>query len=232
MKNKEIVIFGTGEIAELALFYFTHDSEYRVVAFTADDDLIEAESFHSLPLIPLSQICQKYPPKIYEAHVALSYRELNRIRDVKYHEMKSLGYKLVSYISSKSISWSDLSMGDNCFILENQTIQPTVKIGSNVMIWSGNHLGHGCEIGDHTYISSHVCISGHAQIGTHCFFGVNAAIKDFAKIGNSVFVAMGANVTQDAPDGSVVLAPKSEVYKADTKMAKALKRKYFKIKTV
>ena len=34
MQKQPIVIFGTGGIAELADFYFTHDSNYEVVAFT------------------------------------------------------------------------------------------------------------------------------------------------------------------------------------------------------
>ena len=36
MKNK-IIIFGTGEIGDLAHFYFSNDSEYNVVAFSCDD---------------------------------------------------------------------------------------------------------------------------------------------------------------------------------------------------
>ena len=39
-----------------------------------------------------------------------------------------------SYISTKSATWPDLTVGSNCFILENQTIQPTVVIGNNVVL--------------------------------------------------------------------------------------------------
>jgi hypothetical protein len=163
--SNEIIIFGTGEYADLAHYYFNHDSEYEVVAFTADDEYVNSEMFNGLPLIPISRILEEYPPEKYEAHVALSYRKLNKIREEKYNLMKSMGYTLVSYVCSKSSTWGDLNIGDNCFILENQTIQPTVRIGNNVMIWSGNHLGHSCTIGDHTYVSSHVCISGHVKVG-------------------------------------------------------------------
>ena len=34
--KKPLVIFGGGEIAQLAYFYFSTDSEYEVVAFTVD----------------------------------------------------------------------------------------------------------------------------------------------------------------------------------------------------
>ena len=224
---KKVVIFGTGEIGELAHYFFKHDSEYQVVAFTADDDYVNSHTFNGLPLVPFSELPSKYPPDEFDAHVALSYNKLNQVRAEKYYAIKNQGYQLASYVCSKSVYWPDLTIGDNCFILENQTIQPTVKIGSNVMIWSGNHIGHGTIIKDHTYISSHVCLSGHTEIGTHCFFGVNSTTKDFVKIGNSVFVAMGAMVTKDIEDGSVVLGARGTVFTQDSSVAVKLKKKYF-----
>jgi sugar O-acyltransferase (sialic acid O-acetyltransferase NeuD family) len=229
MKNKKLVIFGTGEIAELAHYYFTHDSSYEVVAFSCDDAFAKETHFMGLPLIPVSKLKEQFPPAKYEAHVALSYNRLNETRMNKYFYMKELGYTLANYVCSKSVFWPDLSLGDNCFILENQTIQPTVKIGNNVMIWSGNHLGHGCEIGDHTYLSSHICISGHTKIGQRCFIGVNSTFKDFLKIGNQVFITMGANVTKDLGDGEVIIAAQSSILKADDPLTKKLKKKYFNL---
>ncbi|SNZ03772.1 sugar O-acyltransferase, sialic acid O-acetyltransferase NeuD family [Persephonella hydrogeniphila] len=231
MQNTDkIVIFGTGEIAELAYYYFTDDSPYEVVAFVADDEFIDSDNFLGLPLIKFSQIEKYYPPTEYGAHVALSYRKLNRIREQKYYEMKDKGYRLVSYVSSNLVNLKrGVSIGDNCFILENQTIQHNVKIGNNVVLWSGNHIGHGSSIGDHTYISSHVVVSGHCTIGKRCFIGVNATLKDFIKVGDDVFITMGALVTRDIPDGSVVLTESSKILKSDDKLAIRLKKMYFSL---
>ena len=228
MMNK-LIIFGTGEIGELAHYYFKHDSEYDVVAFTADDAFVDSDTFNDLPLVAFSELTAQYPPDEYDAHVALSYNRLNQTRAEKYHAMKELGYSLASFVSTKSVTWPDLTIGDNCLILENQTIQPTVKIGSDVMIWSGNHLGHGSTIGDHTYISSHVCISGHTHIGTHCFFGVNSTTRDFVTIGNSVFVAMGALITRDIDDGAVVVGAQGTTFPSDSEVAIKLMKKYFNL---
>ncbi len=139
---EKIVIFGNGEIAELANFYFSNDAkcQYKIVAFIVDDEYLRESSFNGLPVIPFSKLTKLYPPSEYKAHVSLSYNKLNQIREEKFNLMKSLGYKLVSYVCSKSFYWPDLNIGENCFILENQTIQPTVKISDNVMIWSTNHL--------------------------------------------------------------------------------------------
>ena len=140
-----------------------------------------------------------------------------------------MGYNLVNYISSKSIFWNDLKIGDNCFVLENQTIQPKVKIGNNVMIWSGNHLGHGCNIDDHTYLSSHICISGHTKIGKRCFIGVNSHFKDFINIGDDVVIGMGSNVNKDIDSGSLVIGSKSEILSKDNLITKKILKSYFNL---
>lgn len=226
-KDKKLVIFGSAEIAVLARFYFEHDSDYDVAAFTVDDAYIDGETLEGIPLVPFSQVGDVFSPEDHEMHVALSYRGLNKLRREKYVQAKSAGYRLASYVCSKSATWSDLKIGDNCFILENQTIQPTAEIGNDVMIWSGNHIGHGTRVGDHTYIASHVVISGHVEIGEACFLGVNATVRDFAKIGTECFIAMDASVTRDVPDRAVVVGQSGTVIPADDRRARALKRKYF-----
>lgn len=228
MKTK-IVIFGTGEIGQLAKFYFEHDSNFEVVAFTADDAFIKESTFEGLPVVPVSEVLKRYPASEFKAHVALSYSKINQIRKDKYLLMKELGYELVSYVCSKSVFWPDLKIGDNCFILENQTIQPTVVIGNNVMIWSGNHLGHGCQIKDHTYLSSHICISGHTVIGEQCFVGVNSTFKDFITIGDRVFVTMGADVVKDVPNEAVVLPSPSKVIPIEDEFAQKIRKRYFNL---
>ena len=226
---KPLVIFGNAEIASLAKYYFTVDSEYEVVAFTIDDDYITDSSFLGLPIIAFSEINEKFPPNEFYMHVALSYTRLNRLREEKYNQAKAAGYSLVNYISSKSSTWPDLLVGDNCFILEDQTIQPTVQIGNNVMLWSGNHIGHGTRIGDHTYVASQVVVSGNCKIGKRCFFGVNATLKDFLTVGDDVFVAMDASVTRDLPTDSVVLAAKSTIFEPDDPVGQKIKKSYFKL---
>mgnify|MGYP001394246558 FL=1 len=226
---KSLIIFGNAEIAELAYFYFTNDSDYEIVAFTVDDEFIDNDTFLDLPLIPFSEIANKFPPDENNMHVALSYSKLNQLRQEKYQQAKDSGYKLASYICSKSVAWDDLVIGDNCFILENQTIQPTVKIGNNVMLWSGNHIGHGTVIRDHTYVSSHVVISGHCDIGKRCFLGVNSTIKDFTKVGDDCFITMDASIVGDLENGSVALGALGTIFESDDKRARMIKRKYFGI---
>jgi sugar O-acyltransferase (sialic acid O-acetyltransferase NeuD family) len=224
---RRVVIFGTGEIAELAHVYFSEDGDLDVVAFTADDAFVKDSAFRGLPLVPFSELPRRFPPDAFEVHVALSYKRLNRTRQERFEAVKRLGYRLPSYVCSRSVTWRDLDVGENCFILENQTIQPTVRIGSNVMLWSGNHIGHGTVIRDHAYLASHVVLSGHTVIGQRCFFGVNATVRDFVTVGDDCFITMGALVLKDVPPGSVVLPGKGSVLEGGSEQAERIKRSYF-----
>ena len=228
--KKKLILFGNGEIGQMAHYYFTHDSEYEVIAFSADDNFVKDDTFLGLPLIPFSELKEKYPSDKFFAHVSMSFSNLNQTRAEKYYQLKNAGYTLVNYVCSKSVTWPDLEIGDNCFILENQTIQPTVRIGNNVMIWSGNHIGHRSSIGDHTYVSSHVCICGFVNIGKYCFLGVNSSIRDFSKVGDSVFVAMDASIQKNIDSGSVILAEGGEIYPKDSRIATSILKRFFKFK--
>lgn len=225
-KSKQLVIFGSQEMAKLARYYFEQDSAYSVVAFTVDDDS-EAKELDGLPLLPWDEAVRRFPPGDAEMFIALSYRGLNRLRADKFDKAKAAGFRLATYVCSKSVSWPDLVIGENCFVLENQTLQPTVTLGNNVYLWSGNHIGHGTRIADHTYLASHVVVSGHCNIGERCFIGVNTTLRDFITIGNDCFIGMDASVTQDLPEGSVALGAPATVHGPDDRVARMLKRKYF-----
>ncbi len=53
MEMKEnLIIVGIGEFAEIAYEYFTHDSPYNVVAFSAEKEYIDKNRLFGLPIIP------------------------------------------------------------------------------------------------------------------------------------------------------------------------------------
>ena len=113
MGKKNLIIFGTGEIGDLAGYYFTNDSNYNVIGYSADDSFVKEKKHNGVPLIPFSVLQKEFPPDKTDMHIALSYRELNMIRNRKYLEARDKGYKLASYVCSKSVFWNDLSIGDN-----------------------------------------------------------------------------------------------------------------------
>jgi len=212
MKAKKIVVFGESQLASLAHFYFKHDSPHQVVAFTVDQVYLRNNTFEDLPLVAFEEVAEKYPPSEYAMFLPISFKQMNYLRRRKFEEAKKMGYECVSYVSTKATTWPGLNIGENCFIFEDNTIQPFTTIGDNCILWSGNHIGHHTIIGNHVFITSHVVISGGCQIGDHSFFGVNATIRDETVIAEATLVGMGANIVKDTEAYAVYLGSKPTKY--------------------
>ncbi|WP_025662195.1 acetyltransferase [Rhizobium sp. IBUN] len=208
--TKKLVIFGTGDIAEIAHSYFTADSDYDVVAFTVDEAYLAQSEFCALPVVSFERVIEAYPPAEYSMFVALSYGKLNALRRQKYEAAKASGYAIASYVSSRASVLNGGRIGENCFIFEDNTIQPFSSIGDNVTLWSGNHIGHHSTIGSHTFVASHVVVSGGVEIGEQCFIGVNATLRDHIKIGDRCVIGAGAVILADAEPEGVYMSPATE----------------------
>ncbi|TND06498.1 MAG: acyl-(acyl carrier protein)-like protein [Bacteroidetes bacterium] len=211
VKTKKAIIFGTSGQAEVMDYLITHDSAYEVVAFTSTRDFIDRDTIYGRPLIAFEDIEKQYPPSEYDMHVAIGYNGQNKTRERFYNEAKAKGYRLLTYISSRCTNYAK-SIGDNCFIFEDNTIQPFVEIGNNCILWSGNHIGHHSKVEEHVFISSHVVISGHCRIGHHAFLGVNSTLRDGIKIAPFTTLGAGCLIVKDTEEGQVYIGTKASVY--------------------
>jgi sugar O-acyltransferase (sialic acid O-acetyltransferase NeuD family) len=199
-----VIVFGLQDFASLAHYYLRHDSEHEVVAFTVTRDFLPDEpSFEGKPVVPFEELEREYPPEGFHFFAPMSPRRMNRLREGIYRQAKQRGYRCVSYVSSRATVFPDTPIGENCFILEDNTIQPFTRIGDNVILWSGNHIGHHSIINDHAMFTSHVVLSGHCTVGPNCFLGVNATVRDGLRLGEGTLVAMGAGVGRDTEPWSV-----------------------------
>lgn len=215
-KTKKLIIIGSGETGLIAYEYFQYDSEYEVVAFSVNEQYITETTINDLPVLAFETLEENYNPNEYEVYVAISSGKLNRNRTKVYGEAKSKGYKCASYISSKSFVWRNVEIGENCFIFEDNTLQPFVKIGNNVTLWSGNHIGHNTFIKDNCFISSHCVISGFCEIGENSFLGVNCTIEDNTKIAKDNFIGAGALIQKYTNEKDFYQLKQTELSKVNT----------------
>lgn len=190
----KVVIFGILDTAELAHWYLLNDSEHEVVAFTVHGEFRESDEFKGLPLVDFENLEAVYPPSEFQLFAPMTGRKMNKLREQIFNEGKQKGYSFITYVSSNATVCGN-SIGENCFILEDNTLQPFTSIGNNVVLWSGNHIGHHGQIHDHVFVTSQVVISGHCVIEPYCFFGVNATIRDYSTIGEGTLIGMGACLT-------------------------------------
>jgi len=206
-----VVVFGTGSFAECVKFYLDHDSPYEVVAFTVHrDHMGETTELAGLPVVPFEEVVERYPPAEHDMYVAVGYAKVNKVRAAICGEAKEKGYRLITYVSSKATTWGDTLIGENCFIFEDNTIQPFVTIGDDCVLWSGNHIGHHVTIGDHCFITSHVVVSGHVKIGSYSFLGVNATFRDDISVGEANVIGAGALIMRSTEDFEVYVPQRTK----------------------
>lgn len=212
----KVVIFGAGKIADEAYFYLTHDSPHEIVAFAVDGDYLSQPIKLGLPVVAFEEVQDEYPPADYQMFVAVGYQDLNQFRARKYAEAKARGYTLVSYISTRASNFGGVELGDNCFVLEYAVIQPCAKIGNDVFIWSGNHVGHHASVGDHCYIAGNVVISGNTVIEPYCFIGVSATLGHEITVGRESFIGAATLVTKNVAPQSVYIAADTPKFRLDS----------------
>jgi sugar O-acyltransferase (sialic acid O-acetyltransferase NeuD family) len=207
--KKKLLIFGNGDFAQLANYYFSKEGIYEVVAFVVHQQYLVNNFFEDKPVVAFESLAANYPSAGYTMFIAIGYNAMNTVREKVYNQSRDMGYNLATYISPQCSYLSSFKPGDNCFIFEDNTIQPFVKIGNNVIIWSGNHIGHHSEIESHNFITSHVVVSGHCMVKSNCFLGVNSTIVNDVTIANNCVIGAGAVITSHTEKGAVYVPVKT-----------------------
>ena len=201
--KKELIIIGDSAFAQIAYEYFSSNPEYIVVAFSVERAFLRNQTLFGLPVVAFEDLEKVFDPAACKVFVAITYTQLNRVRTRLYKEARRKGFEVVSYISPAAFVWKNVTIGENCFIFENNVIQPFVKIGNNVILWSGNHIGHHSVIHDNVFIASHVVVSGFVEVGENCFLGVNSTIANNVKIAEDCVIGAGSLISRDTDKGTV-----------------------------
>lgn len=222
-KTRKLVIVGDSAFAEIAHEYFDADSNYEVVAFSVERNFLKREEMRGLPVVPFEELETHFDPATHEVYVATVYTQLNRLRARLAAAAKAKGYRLASYVSSRAFVWRNVELGEHCFIFEDNTVQPFVKIGNNVVLWSGNHIGHHSVIRDNCFIASHAVISGFCDIGENSFIGVNATLSNNVVIGEDNWIGIGVTIVRNTEPNQLFKGEQPE-------SAKISALRFFKIK--
>jgi len=235
MKTRKLVIVGDSAFAEIAREYFDADTSYEVVAFSVESAYLKKDHLHGLPVVAFETLEAAYPPGEHDVFAAVVYTQLNRLRTRLAHSAKEKGYRLASYISPRAFVWRNVTLGEHCFVFEDNTVQPFVRIGDNVVLWSGNHIGHHSVVRDNCFISSHVVISGFCDVGENTFMGVNATVANNVTIAKDNWIGPNAVILKDnnwiGPNAVILKDTEAgSLYRAEqTEPAKISALRFFKV---
>lgn len=202
---EKVVIFGTTKAAVRNHFYLTHDSPYQVVAFTVDRSYMKQDTFCGLPVTPFEEVESVYPPSDYKMFISIYASRVNKTRAEKYYQAKAKGYELISYVSSKALTWPGMIVGENCFIGEGSicTPFPLPKIGNDVVIMAGVFIGHDSVIQEHCFVASRAVILGGVTVEPYCCIGANATIVGGVTVTRECVIGAGAVIHESTREKGV-----------------------------
>ena len=207
----KVVLFGNGRFAETNHFYLTQDSPHEVAAFTVDRSYIQRHELLGRPVVPFEEIVQHYPPEEYLMAVPLGLKRVNHLRAERYEQARAKGYRLVTYVSSKAVTWPDATIGENCFVYESVVLKPFARLGRDVIVEAGSVVGHHTEIQDHCFLGPHSVVLGECTVEPYCIIGANAVVREGVKVAAGCIIGAGAVITRNTRPGGVYLAPAAEV---------------------
>jgi sugar O-acyltransferase (sialic acid O-acetyltransferase NeuD family) len=202
--NADLMIFGAGETARLALRYFRADSPFNLRGLVVDDEKME-DSPHvvdGFQVMRFSEL-ERHGSRKTLIFVAIAAKNLSEYRLLAMERLKNSGFSLTNYISSRAFVDDDVSLGENVMVLENNTLQSEVRIGDGTIIWSGNHIGHQTSIGRGNFVSSHVCIGGRVAIGNQNYFGMNSTVRDTVRIDDYCVIGANTYVSKDISNSGI-----------------------------
>lgn len=192
----ELIIYGNGEMAKLIYHYFKTDTNYKLVAFCADECFIKEKFIFGLPVLPFEKIETLCPAEMYVMFVAIGYSNMKNRIDM-YMRAKEKKYTLISYIHSKVSYDITNNIGENNAILNNVTIEPFSSIGNNNIIWSNVVLCHHSIIKDHSFIASQSLLGGFSLIDNNCFIGYSTTILQNINISEETLIGAKSLVNKN-----------------------------------
>lgn len=217
----KLIIYGIGKFAEWMEYEFTNESDYKVYGFCTESKYLGRKEVNNLPVFDFEDIENIFPPEQYHLFIAIG---LNKERQRIFDLAKFKGYTMASFISTKAITYKDLTYGENTFVTSGCRIGPLNLIGTNSIL-IGISIAHHVKIGNHCMLSG-CTFGGNVHIGDFSFIGMNAAIQQNVKIGKNNIIGMGCNIERDTKDNQIYHAGKATVLRNIT--TDQFEKKYLK----
>ncbi len=111
-----------------------------------------------------------------------------------------------------------LTIGKRCRIREAATLNlgtegggGITRVGDDVLIMTGAHVGHDAQIGDRVILVNHVAIAGHCVLGDDVIVGGLSGVHQWVRIGRGAIIGAVTMVTNDVIPYGLVQAPRGEL---------------------
>ncbi|MBB4284614.1 DapH/DapD/GlmU-related protein [Roseospira goensis] len=211
----DIVLFGTGMVADVVAATIARAGRDRVVAHTVDRAVLTAPEHRGRPVWPFEEIETHVPPDRARMLVAVGYHDLNALRAARCADARAKGYELASHVGGAGAD-PTVTVGGNVVVLDGAGLQPYASVAEGTFVFSGATVGHHASVGPFCWVTSNSVISGASTIGARCFLGLGCVIGHRVTVGDGCVVGAGARLLKDAAPDGVYLEPGTDRFRLDT----------------
>lgn len=201
MNNKQIVAFGD-TMFSAEMMRIIQSGGGNLTAFTMDSNYIKSTTFCDLPVYPFETLEQYVDIENVEILLSIGYNKMNQHRMSKYHECKSRGFNVHTFISERAVVYAD-SIGEGCIIMPGAYIGPFSTLGLCNVIRSGCVLSHHEKVGNFNWIADGCTYGGDVAQGNNCFIGLGTTVRNGIFIADNTFVGAHSYLHHNSSDEGV-----------------------------
>ncbi len=211
MKNKKKIIgIGTGGSAKVIVDIINQTNSNNIVGFISKYSS-EKGVYLGLPVLGTD----KDLDNVYKSGLKNAFIAVNKIRDTKknkkiFNKLKKIGFNIPNIIHPKTIISLDCKIDEGLKAFAGATVNPSTKIGKNVLLNTNSTVDHDCMIGDHVQISPGAILAGNVNIDEGTVVGMGSRIIEGVTIGKYCMIGAGSIVTKNVPDNSLVIGNSSK----------------------
>lgn len=212
---KKIIIFGTGDFADILAAKLEENSDNIIVGYTLNKKYIVSAYYKDRKLLPFEELNEIIKPNECSLYLGVIGKGMFEERERLFYEIVQKGYNIANYISPCAhVKTPNIGTGN--IIMENVVIEKHCQIGNGNIIWPNVVMPHHNQIGNFNNISPSVSFSGFSKIGSRCFIGNNASLNNSVTVNDCALVGGGVFVSENLDKYKVLVSPRSYILEGKT----------------
>ncbi len=209
---KRVAILGAGRGSMQVLDLINHIPEYTAVSIYDDTPELQNTSVDLIPVIgniDFDKIASDYSEGRFD-YIVNGIGYTCEFRKKCYDELTKRGVKYCNLIHPSVIIGGDVAMGSGNIILPMCHIGPHARIGNDCFLTAQTSIEHHNIIGSHCMFGPGVKFSGSVTVGECTRFGAGIYAEPWLTIGSYCKIASGVILIKNIPD-KVVVRNKSSI---------------------
>lgn len=210
MDKRKFIIYGAGDFAHTVYTIIKKRMNREVAFFCVDDIFFKTNCLiEGIPIRSRSELNNITDKAEYSMAIGFVGNEMSKDRELKYNELKKLGFYMENVLDTK-IDYPE-NIGEGNIIMQQVFVGCDVKVGECNIVWPSGVFPHNNRIGSFNIFGPSVSLSGNSCVRNHCFIGNNVSIKNQVIIEDYTFVGAGAYVRDSTTRESVIVPAHSVV---------------------